>query len=347
VASACIKLANMSAALSTLPTITAAELAVLAQDPATRGRFSALGESPCLLLDVSAGGDAEAPATVLAWLRALPAPSIAIGGGAHPLAAACDARVQTLPEAAPLIEGIRRTPLAATVLVQLLRASEGLPLESALFAESLAYSSLQTGPEYRAWLQAKRAPEPLRHSDSGPAVRIEREGDTLRLKLNRPSLRNGMSVEMRDALIEALQLVVADDSLQAVLLSGEGKCFSTGGDLSEFGTAPDPVTAHLVRSLALPGRLLAACATRATVRLHGACVGSGIEFPAFAGRLVASADAWFQLPELKFGLIPGAGGTVSIARRIGRQRLAGWALSGRRIDAATALAWGLVDAVEF
>lgn len=336
----------MSSTTSTLPTINADQLAALAQDPAAHAGFSALGESPFLLLELGGDGTVEVSPALRAWLRALPAPSIAIGAGADSLAAACDARVATWSEAAPLIEGIRRTPLAATVLVQLLRASEGLPLESALFAESLAYSSLQTGPEFQAWLRANRAAQPLAHGDQGPAVLIEREASALRLRLNRPSLRNGMSVEMRDALIEALQLVLADDSLQAVLLSGEGKCFSTGGDLSEFGSAPDPVTAHLVRSLALPGRLLAACAPRTTVRLHGACVGSGIEFPAFAGHLVAAPDAWFQLPELKFGLIPGAGGTVSIARRIGRQRLAGWVLSGRRIDAATALAWGLVDAIE-
>ena len=336
----------MSSAASTPPTINADELAALAQDPAAHAGFSALGESPFLLLELGGRSTDEASPALRAWLRALPAPSIAIGVGADSLASACDARVATWSEAAPLIEGIRRAPLAACVLVQLLRSSEGLPLESALFAESLAYSTLQTGPEFQAWLQANRAAQPLAHRDQGPAVRIEPEGGTLRLRLNRPSLRNGMSVEMRDALIEALQLVLADDSLEAVLLSGEGKCFSTGGDLSEFGSAPDPVTAHLVRSLALPGRLLAACAGRVSARLHGACVGSGIEFPAFAGRLVATPDAWFQLPELKFGLIPGAGGTVSIARRIGRQRLAGWVLSGRRIDAATALAWGLVDAIE-
>ncbi|ROH93841.1 enoyl-CoA hydratase/isomerase family protein [Stagnimonas aquatica] len=328
------------------PLTSLAELGLLARDPGARSAISALGGTPFLLLDLT-GDAAHAPyAALLDWLRALPGPSIAVGSGDGPWAAACDARVATLAEAESLVAGIRRTPLAATVLVQLLRASEGLPLEAALFAESLAYSTLQTGPEFGAWLRTHRAPEPLRHRDLGPAVLIERESGVLRLRLNRPSLRNGMSVEMRDALIEALQLVLADDSLESVSLGGEGKCFSTGGDLSEFGTAPDPATAHLVRSLALPGRLLAACAPRTTVRLHGACVGSGIEFPAFAGRLVATPDAWFQLPELKFGLIPGAGGTVSIARRIGRQRLAGWVLSGRRIDAATALAWGLVDAIE-
>ena len=105
-------------------------------------------------------------------------------------------------------------------------------------------------------------------------------------------------------------------------------------------------TGGRARSLALPGRLLAACAARAEARVHGACIGSGIEFPAFAGRVVAAPDAWFQLPELRFGLIPGAGGTFSIGRRIGRQRTAWLALSGQRIKAPQALAWGLVDAIE-
>ena len=63
------------------------------------------------------------------------------------------------------------------------------------------------------------------------------------------------------------------------------------------------------------------------------------------GRVTAAADTWFRLPELGFGLIPGAGGCVSLVRRIGRQRTAWLAISGERIDAATALAWGLVDSV--
>jgi enoyl-CoA hydratase/carnithine racemase len=62
--------------------------------------------------------------------------------------------------------------------------------------------------------------------------------------------------------------------------------------------------------------------------------------------VVASEDAWFQLPELSMGLIPGAGGTLSLPRRIGRQRTAWLALSGARLDAATALRWRLVDAIE-
>lgn len=336
----------MVSAAPPAPLIDAETLAVWARDPAARGEYSALGRQRCLLIDVASTPAGLALAAIADWLRDLPAPSIAVGDPRAPLAALCDVAVAEPAAARPLLESIERCPLAATVLVQLLRATEGLPLESALFAESLAYSTLQGGPEYRDWLQAHRAAVPTAHADSGPAVLMEREGGRLDLALNRASNRNGMTMELRDALVEALQLVLADDSIAEVSLRGLGKCFSTGGDLSEFGSAPDPATAHLVRSLALPGRLLAHCAARVTVRLHGACVGSGIEFPAFADRLVATPDAWFQLPELKFGLIPGAGGTVSIARRIGRQRLAGWVLAGQRIDARTALAWGLVDAVE-
>jgi enoyl-CoA hydratase/carnithine racemase len=155
-----------------------------------------------------------------------------------------------------------------------------------------------------------------------------------------------MTVEMRDGLVEALELVLADPSIKSLRLRGRGKCFSVGGDLTEFGTLPDPATAHLIRSLALPGRLAARCAARLHAQVHGACIGSGLEFPAFAGRLTAAAGSWFQLTELGFGLIPGAGGCVSIPRRIGRQRTAWLALSGERITARQALDWKLIDAIE-
>jgi enoyl-CoA hydratase/carnithine racemase len=81
-------------------------------------------------------------------------------------------------------------------------------------------------------------------------------------------------------------------------------------------------------------------------RVHGPCFGAGVELPAFASNVVASADATFVLPELGMGRLPGAGGTVSIPRRIGRQRTLWLALTGAVLDAQTALRWGLVDAIE-
>lgn len=319
--------------------------ALACADARDGGQGSPLSAQSFLLLDAR-GSLEDGPARRLAaWLVQQPCPvlGIATDHDMGDVLEACDARVGDVSAASPLIANIEQSPIAAAVLVQLLRLGEKLPVADALVAESLAYSTLQAGPEFRKWLGANRADAPAVHSDSGDAVLLSRDADALALELNRASNRNGMTVEMRDALIEALQLVLADESIQRVQLSGRGKCFSTGGDLTEFGSAPDPATAHIVRSLALPGRLLAQCAERVTVNVHGACIGSGIEFPAFAHRLVATADAYFQLPELKFGLIPGAGGTVSIARRIGRQRAAWLMLSGKRIDARKALAWGLVD----
>lgn len=318
-------------------------------DPALSG-FSPLSERKILLVDLDADhGSTTDQSQIAAWLRQLPCPSIGIATEStreNTVALACDTLVADVAAAAPLLTQIRHSPIAATALVQLLRVTETLPLTDALTLESLAYSTLQAGPEFSRWLVANRAPSPAAHSDHGPAVLMTRESNSLSLELNRASNRNGMTVEMRDALNEALQLVLADNSITQVTLSGRGKCFSTGGDLTEFGSAPDPASAHIVRSLALPGRLLAQCAERVTVRVHGACLGSGIEFPAFAQQLIATPDAYFQLPELKYGLIPGAGGTVSITRRIGRQRSAWLMLSGRRISAEQALTWGLVDQIE-
>ena len=163
------------------------------------------------------------------------------------------------------------------------------------------------------------------------------------LTLNRPAKRNAFSAEMRDALAEALQLVLADPSLEEVVLRGAGPAFCSGGDLDEFGTLPDPATAHAIRSTRNVARLLAACADRVRSEIHGACIGAGIELPAFTGHVVAAPDAFVQLPEVAMGLVPGAGGTASLPRRIGRQRTAWLALTGARLDAETALRWGLVD----
>ena len=104
--------------------------------------------------------------------------------------------------------------------------------------------------------------------------------------------------------------------------------------------------AHRIRTLRMPARYLAEHAERYTFHLHGACIGAGIELPAFAGKLLAAKDTFFRLPEVAMGLIPGAGGCVSISRRIGRHRTARMAITGETIQVDQALAWGLVDAIE-
>ncbi|WP_223887051.1 enoyl-CoA hydratase/isomerase family protein [Streptomyces viridosporus] len=238
---------------------------------------------------------------------------------------------------------VTANPQAALVLAGLLRTTETLPVRDALEVESLAYSTLLGGAEFHRWLAA-RGPRPQLPPVPDPVL-VARSGDDLEVTLNRPSRRNAYDRQMRDALVEALHLAALDDTISRVVLTGAGPAFCSGGDLDEFGTAPDPVTAHLVRTRAGAGRLLHELRDRMQVEVHGTCVGSGIELPAFAGTVLAAPDTTFRLPEVGMGLIPGAGGTVSIPRRIGRWRTLYLAVTDSVLDAPTALTWGLVDAL--
>lgn len=235
---------------------------------------------------------------------------------------------------------VQANPRAAAALVQVLRAGRGRPVEEGLVFESMAYSMLQSGPEFARWRAGR---DPARHrSEPERAVLAERTGDVLTLTLNRPHVHNAYNARMRDELCEGLAVALADPQCR-VVLRGAGPSFCSGGDLEEFGTAPDPVSAHMVRTGRSPARLLGEVSERVEARLHGSCAGSGIELPAFARTVTAAPGTRIWLPELAMGLIPGAGGTVSLAQRMGPGRTAWLALTGLPVDERTALEWGLVD----
>ena len=243
---------------------------------------------------------------------------------------------------ARLSEEVARQPTAAAAAAQVLRSTLKLPFDEALALESLAYSMLLASGGFRAWRAA--TPSRDRPDDGAPRVSIEDRGGELVIRLTRPERRNAFDARMRDELVEALTFAAVHPDAPPVFLCGAGPAFSTGGDLDEFGRADDVGLAHLIRTLRSPAGLVHELGGRLTVRLHGACVGAGIEVPAAAARVTAAPGAVFRLPEVSMGLIPGAGGTASIPRRIGRRRAAYMAISGAEIDLPTALAWGLVDA---
>ena len=272
-----------------------------------------------------------------------PFPVIGVGDATHPFAATLDAVIEAPIVAATLIQQVERAPRAAAVTVQLLRSSQDLSYERALMLESLSYGLLQGSDEYAAWLAARPPPEQL---PSAGRVIVERRDSVLHVVLDRAEARNAINRDMRDQLFEAFTLAALDPEIHSVKLRSIGTAFSAGGDLDEFGTTTDPATAHLIRSRTLPALALTRRPEILDVHVQGACIGAGIEISAFAGRVTASPTAWFQLPELAMGLIPGAGGCVSVPRRIGRQLAALMILSGQKIDAATALRWGLIDAIE-
>jgi len=254
----------------------------------------------------------------------------------------CVALADPVAAARSLQAAAAGSPQACLALSQVLRASAGLDVRSALNVESFAYSMLLGGAEFRRWL-AGRPARPTPPLGPEPAVLTERDDGTIRVTLNRPARRNAYSRELRDALVGALLVPALDDTITNVVIEGAGPSFCSGGDLDEFGTAPDIATAHFIRTGGGAAGLLHRIADRAEVRVHGACVGAGIELAAFAGRVIAQPGATFRLPEVSMGLIPGAGGTVSIPRRIGPWRTLYLALSGTALDADTALRWGLVD----
>jgi enoyl-CoA hydratase/carnithine racemase len=238
-------------------------------------------------------------------------------------------------------------PIAAGALVEVLRTSETLGRDAALVVESFAYSTLQGGPEHEAWRDdsARRVVDERRD----PAVALERRAAQLIVTLDRPERRNAYSTRMRDDLVAALELAAADPTIEEVVLRGRGANFSSGGDLAEFGSRSDPASAHAVRiarSAAWWLVRLDQLGRRVVAEVHGGCVGAGTELAAFARRVRAAPDATFRLPEVAMGLIPGAGGTVSIPRRIGRERAAWMAVTSAVVDAPTALSWGLVDVID-
>ena len=285
--------------------------------------------------------DALPPGLAMADLP--PFPLIGLGDPAHPAAACLDAVVEPPFTADMLARSITANPRAAAVAVQLLRAIEGLPVEVALFQESLAYGLLQGSVEHAAWLATQAS---VRAEREG-RVAAERDGDVLSIRLDRAEASNAIDRNMRDRLHELFTLAALDPDLSTVRLSGAGKAFCIGADLGEFGTTRDPATAHLIRMQTLPAHGIHRAAAKLEVHIQGGCVGAGLEMAAFAARMTASVNAWFQLPELAMGIIPGAGGCVSVPRRIGRQRAALMILSGRRINARTALDWGLIDAIMY
>ena len=177
------------------------------------------------------------------------------------------------------------------------------------------------------------------------AVIYEKEGPLALVALNRPKMLNAYNVQMRDDLYQALRAVRDDPEVRVMILRGEGPAFSTGGDVSEFGSAPSPLGAREIRwrrdvwgtLLSLPQPTIAA--------VHGYTVGGGMEMALLCDICIAAEDSIFFLPETTLGMIPGVGGTQTAPRAIGLGRAMDMVLTGRRVGAQEAAQIGLANRV--
>jgi enoyl-CoA hydratase/carnithine racemase len=286
-------------------------------------------------------------------LGTLPAVIIGIGPLDHPDAELVDVVAADTDEADRIADAVAATPIASSALALLLRHGDDRSIGAGLVAESATYSMLQAGPEFAAWRAARAAKPPRPNAPGAPAVVVERSSTHTTIRLNRPHVHNAVNTELAELLVAALTdtLNDADASPRGggppawTILTGAGPSFCSGGDLAEFGSFQSPADAHGVRLLRSAGQLISMLGYRARTMLHGAAMGAGIELPAFGDLILAQSSTRIALPEIRLGLVPGAGGTVSLPRRIGRHRTAQLALTGDQIDAYTALEWGLVDEV--
>ena len=177
-------------------------------------------------------------------------------------------------------------------------------------------------------------------------VLVEDVGALRWLTIDRPEKLNALNHEVLKGLESAFADALATTSVRVVALTGSGeKAFVAGADIAEFVG----LSAAELQALAQRGQRLldgiAGAAKPVIAAVNGFALGGGCELAMAAHLRVAATTARFGQPEVKLGLIPGYGGTQRLPRLVGRARALELLLTGRMIDAGTALAWGLVNRV--
>lgn len=182
---------------------------------------------------------------------------------------------------------------------------------------------------------------------------IARDGHVETWTLNLPERRNPISdLPMVEALEAAAARVAGDVSVRAVVLTGAGPAFSSGGDVKAmaersgmFGGTPEEVADGYRRGIQRIPRALFDCPVPLVAAVNGPAVGAGCDLALMCDLRIASTTAFFAESFVKVGLIPGDGGAYLLPRVVGAARAAEMALTGDRVSAETALAWGLVSRV--
>lgn len=182
---------------------------------------------------------------------------------------------------------------------------------------------------------------------------ITRSGPVVTWTLNRPETRNAISDDaVVDALVAAVDRANGDARVRAVILTGAGSAFSAGGNVKDMaaraglfgGPAHQQRVAYREGIQRIP-RAMHALEVPVVAAVNGPAVGAGCDLALMCDLRIASTEAFFAESFVKLGLIPGDGGAWFLPRIVGPARAAEMALTGDRVDAATALEWGLVSRV--
>jgi 2-(1,2-epoxy-1,2-dihydrophenyl)acetyl-CoA isomerase len=175
-------------------------------------------------------------------------------------------------------------------------------------------------------------------------VETSRDGAVLTITLNRPDVLNAFNAAMHRALGEALR-EARDASVRAVVLTGAGRGFCVGQDLTEFREAPGDIGSRLRDNYHPNIRAIRTLEKPVIAAVNGAAAGAGMSFACACDVRIAADTASFIPAFINIGLIPDSGGSFFVTRILGPARAFEWLTSGKKLTAAEAHAWGLVSEV--
>jgi 2-(1,2-epoxy-1,2-dihydrophenyl)acetyl-CoA isomerase len=175
-------------------------------------------------------------------------------------------------------------------------------------------------------------------------VETSRDGAVLTVTLNRPDVLNAFNAAMHRALGEALR-EARDAAVRAVVLTGAGRGFCVGQDLTEFREAPGDIGSRLRETYHPNIRALRVLEKPVIAAVNGAAAGAGMSFACACDVRIAADTASFIPAFINIGLIPDSGGSFFVTRILGPARAFEWLASGKKLTAAEAHAWGLVSEV--
>ena len=184
-------------------------------------------------------------------------------------------------------------------------------------------------------------------------VNLYRRGPGAKVELNRPDRLNAWTNQFSLDLLDAIRAVTDDPEVRAVVVTGAGRAFSSGADLKEVADRPDGETINdsldvyrrlteryhpiITKLRLMPKPVIAA--------VNGPAAGIGLSLALACDLVVAAQSAFFQLAFVNIGLVPDGGSSLFVPARVGFTRAAELAMLGERLDAETALSWGLINRV--
>lgn len=191
---------------------------------------------------------------------------------------------------------------------------------------------------------AKLKQEVAMNSPPEAVVRLNiQENAVAVVRIDRPEVKNALNSAVREQLAEIFRALAADNRVRSIVLTGDEQCFVAGADIREFAQA-SPVQMYL-RHTEYLWDAIARCPKPVIAAVNGFALGGGCELAMHCDIIVAGQSARFGQPEVKLGLMPGAGGTQRLIRAVGKFQAMRIALTGCLVPAPEALAMGMVSEV--